>query len=183
MSATYVSLLRGINVSGQKSIKMADLKKLYESMGFKNVVTYLQSGNVIFSFQKILKSKLAEKIEQSIQKKYGFDVTVLVLEAGEIGRVRKQNPYLKKKGVDLLRLYVTFLAQPSSQLACADLKLPAGSSDEFTVSSNEIYLYCPGGYGETKLSNNFFEKKLKVKASTRNWNTVCALDDLEKSLK
>ena len=176
---TYISLLRGINVSGQKSIKMADLKKLYESLGFNDVVSYLQSGNVVFSAPKTATAKLETKIQEAIQKKYGFDVAMFVLEPATMHRIRQTNPYLKKKGIDLTRLYVTFLAELSSKLpAAANLTPPVGSTDEFKVGPQEIYLHCPGGYGKSKLSNNFFEAKLKVQATTRNWNTVCALDDM-----
>ena len=92
------------------------------------------------------------------------------------------NPFIKKKGIQLDKLHVTFLGTlPESSLVKAIEKLNF-SPDEFVITGREIYLHCPGGYGNTKLSNNFFEKKLFVKATTRNWNTVNKLWEMAKEI-
>lgn len=176
---TYISILRGINVSGQKKILMADLKTLYESLKLKDVVTYIQSGNVIFKTSDKADDKtLAAKIEKAISKKYGFEVPVIVRSAEEMQAVLKNNPLLKDKTVNPERTYVTFLSEPPSKEALAALSKTDFSPDRFIVTGKEIYLFVPVSYGETKLSNNFFEKKLKVTATTRNWKTVNKLAEL-----
>ena len=172
---TYISILRGINVSGQKKILMSDLKALYESLGFKNVVTYIQSGNVIFQFKKETDAKLSQMIEAAISKKYQFDVPVIIRSLEEVEKIIAWNPFLNKKNTVIERLHVTFLAEiPSKE----KFSFPP---DEFIIAGKEVFLHTPNGYGNTKLSNNFFENKLKVKATTRNWKTVNKLEELAKN--
>jgi uncharacterized protein (DUF1697 family) len=165
----YVALLRGINVSGQKIILMELLRKAFEKKGFKEVRTYLQSGNVIFDSPKPV---LARAIEKLVLDDFGFEVTVVVRSPAELGKVIRANPFIKKKGVDLSRLYVTFFAEAPAKSALKALAAFDAGRDEWHADGNEIFLHCPGGYGETKLSNNLFEKKLALKATTRNWKTV-----------
>lgn len=175
---TYVSLLRGINVSGQKPVRMQDLKSLYESLGFQQVVTYVQSGNVVFRSPEEDQHSLASRIEIGIQQSFGYQVPVFIRDEAELQQIKVSNPFLHQEGTVLDRLYVTFLAAPLAQHSLVDLEVPAQSNDEFRVIGREIYLHCPGGYGRTTLSNNFFEKKLGKLATTRNWKTVTALCDL-----
>ncbi len=172
-------MLRGINVGGGKIIKMADLKAMYESLGFNNVVTYIQSGNVIFASKEERADNVCASIVAAIKKKFKFDVSVLICEPGEIEKIIKKNPFIGQKGVDEKRLYVTFLSEkPSRALVKALAPLTSKSQDEYRVIGKEIYLHCPGGYGVSHLSNNFFEKQLKVTATTRNWTTVNILASL-----
>jgi uncharacterized protein (DUF1697 family) len=173
---TYISILRGINVSGHKLIKMADLKALYESLGFKEVITYIQSGNVIFKAEK--KGDLAAIIGKKIQDKYKFEVPILVRKVEEIKHVSETNPFLKEKGIDKEKLHVTFLREAPSKTNLDAIKKIDHSPDRHIVIDREVFLYCPGGYGNTKLSNSFFESKLKVQATTRNWKTINKLVEL-----
>ncbi len=178
---TYISLLRGINVSGQKPLPMADLKQLYESLKFKNVVTYIQSGNVIFTTDK-KEIEITSMIEKAIVKKFGFEVPVMVRKVKEFENVVATNPYTKSQSV-IEKRYVTFLEEtPEATLNTAINKIDL-SPDQFWITGKEIFLYCENGYGKTKLSNNFFENKLKVKATTRNWKTVNKLIGLANALK
>lgn len=167
-----LAMLRGINVSGQKKVPMAELKQLFEDMKFKNTRTYIQSGNVVFESKETDEAVLSKKIGKKILEKFGFEVPVVIRTAEEIATVLKKNPFLKEKGVAEDRLYVSFLAEIPAKELLEKIKVPDGTSDRFIISGKEVYLYCPGGYGETKLSNNFFESKLKVKATTRNWRTT-----------
>ena len=109
----FIALLRGINVSGQKQIKMPDLKALFEDIGFQDVETYIQSGNVIFSAKEKSNEKLETIISSGIIKKFGFDVQIIVITPEEIEYVLKSNPFIKKKK-DIEKLYVTFLANNPS---------------------------------------------------------------------
>jgi len=106
---TYISILRGINVSGQKNIQMSELKKAYEHLGLKNVITYIQSGNVIFQAdEKISDASLAEDIRNTILKKFKFEVPVILRKVSEWKKIISANPLLKEKGIDLERLHVSF---------------------------------------------------------------------------
>ena len=171
--ATYISILRGINVSGQKKIRMEDLKGLYEGLDFSEVTTYIQSGNVIFKTGLNLSiSGLSEKIEKAIEEKYHFHVPVIIRTADEIRKILSSNPFLDEDGLDREKLHVTFLEEKPQPTDVGAIQKFDFSPDRFWIIGKEVYLYCPGGYGNTKLSNTFFEKKLHVKATTRNWKTV-----------
>jgi uncharacterized protein (DUF1697 family) len=169
---TYISLLRGINVASHNRMKMEPLRSCLESLGFKQVRTYLQSGNLVFSGSTLPTQKLSENIEQQIHRDFGLSVPVISLTADELANVVENNPLLKQKGIDTSKLHVTFLAgSPQPQSLKRLDSLPAGT-DQFRCSGRIIYLSCPGGYGETKLSNVALEKCLLVRATTRNWMTV-----------
>ena len=179
---TYISILRGINVSGQKKILMTDLKALYETLGFENVSTYIQSGNVIFTTRKLLLNKdLTKKIEEAIFKKYDFDVPVIIRTGDEMEKVLAANPLLKEKNINVEKFHATFLEEEPSPEKIKLTRDLDYSPDKFRILGKEVYLYCPNGYGSTKLSNIFFESKLKVKATTRNWKTVNQLVVLAKT--
>ncbi len=173
--ATYISILRGINVSGQKKILMNELKILFEKEGFKNIVTYIQSGNVIFEAGKKTPQQLAQTISKAIEKQYGFEVPVIVRSIDVLQKLIASNPFLKTKNVPVEKLHVTFLSETPAAAELKVLQTFDHSPDQFEVIDQEVFLYCPESYGETKLSNKFFENKLKITATTRNWKTVNTL--------
>ena len=174
-------MLRGINVSGQKKIKMEELRALYESLNFKNVRTYIQSGNVIFEYPKSNISALANKIQNCIRRTFDFSVTVIIRTENEFQHLIENNPfYGENRKEDITKLHVTLLADTSSASFIDEVNKPEDDSDEFFMAGKEIYLFCPDGYGRTKLSNSYFEKQLGVSATTRNWKTINALCDIAK---
>lgn len=174
----YVSFLRGINVSGQKKIIMTDLITLYESLDFKNVKTYIQSGNVIFETdKKINDTKLARLIEDKITEQYNFNVPVIIRTIRELKNVILSNPYQQDKNIDMEKLYVTFLAKNPNATNLESLDNLNYLPDRFEFINKEIYIDCVS-YGNTKLSNNYFENKLKVGATTRNWNTLSKMIEI-----
>lgn len=166
-------MLRGINVSGHKRIRMQDLKALYESIGFINVTTYVQSGNAVFDSRSADAKKIAASIEAKIDQSFGYAVSVFVRTKNDFHLIIENNPFLSK--ADSTKLHVTFLAKLPAKTAVSRLPVPKGIADEFLLAGKEIYLYCPNGYGSTKISNNFFERHLDTRATTRNWRTVGAL--------
>jgi uncharacterized protein (DUF1697 family) len=167
--ATYVGLLRAVNVGGRK-LSMADLVRVTESVGGRDVRTYLQSGNVVFRGTKAVASGLAEALSDSC----GFDVPVLLRTPTDFDRILSGQPF----NVAEAELHVTFLdARPQAGLADA-IDTSGHGSDRFVVAGKEVYLHCPGGYGRTKLNNTFWERKLKVRATTRNWRSVRALAEM-----
>ena len=176
MANTYIALLRGINVSGHKKIKMPDLKAMFEALGFTNVRTYIQSGNVVFESNSA--KDLESKISAKIQAQFGFEVSVICRTAKEMEQVIARNPYAGMESFETEKLYVTFLQETPSKEKLEALKAFTFEPEMYTVSGKEIYVYCFNGYGNTKLENSFFEKKLKVAASTRNWRTVNKLIEM-----
>ena len=170
---TYVTILRGINVSGHNMIKMADLKKMFETLPFENVRTYIQSGNIVFNAKPENDQNLEKLIHDSIQKTFSFSVPVIVLEEKELKIVQQNNPFLTERNEDAAKLHVTFLDAIPEKDLFDKLKEKANfSPDEWILDGKTIYIFCPNGYGKTKLNNNFFENKLKVTATTRNWKTI-----------
>ena len=159
-------MLRGINVSGQKKIKMADFKNHLEELNFSDVQTYIQSGNAVFKNKKVTPKVLEINIAKKILKEYGFQVSVIVKSQEELTDILKNNPFLKDK--DTSRLYVTFLSEEPSSVNLEKLKGIDHSPEEYALKETTIYLYSPNGYGRAKMNNNFFENKLKVAATTRN---------------
>jgi len=173
---TFVALLRGVNV-GQNTLKMERLRQLWSELGFKNVTTYVQSGNIVFEAEGS-PSSWGAAIEQKLAGETRLPVAVLLRTPGELKDVIARNPFLKEKGFDRSKLHVTFLAGAAGKDALKKLSALNAGADQFRLSGKEVYLYCPGGYGRTKLSNNALEKVLSVKATTRNWNTVNKLYEI-----
>jgi uncharacterized protein (DUF1697 family) len=170
--ATYISLLRGINVSGKNKINMDELRCLYESLDFTHVRTYIQSGNVIFNTPEIESFVLSEKIEKEITQSLDFSISVLIRTDDDFRRIIENNPFITAKEEDFSRLYITFLYRSPAESVVRKLSELNSKPDEFSISNKEIYLHCPNGCGKTRLSNNFFEKKLGMPATSRNWKTV-----------
>lgn len=167
----YIALLRGINVSGKNIIKMEVLKSLFEQIGFKNVQTYIQSGNIVFSYKKEVLEKLRKKIQESIHKEFGYDVHVAICTAESFVEMVKANPFLKRRDVSEEKLYYTFVSETPVAKSVTHLQSLATEGEEIAIGTNILYLYVPGQYGKTKLSNSFIENKLKLSATTRNLKT------------
>lgn len=169
---TYISILRGINVSGQKLIKMDALRKTYENLGFLNIKTYVQSGNVIFDGEDMEINKLEKIISQQIEKDFGFEVPIIALTVNTLKQVIDHNPFSKDQNKDQTFLHVTFLSSEPDQYDLKVIEDKKQNGEDLFFTDNVVYLYCPNGYGRTKLTNNFLETKLKVRATTRNWKTT-----------
>lgn len=178
-----ISMLRGINVSGHKKVPMKELKALYEDLGFSRVSTYIQSGNVLFATDSKTPEKLPGQVEQKIKTHFGFDVPVIHRTPEELYTVLHHNPFLTEKEVQLNKLYVAFMATAALPEHIEKAQAYQTPADRFAVIGKETYLYLPDGYGTGKLHNNFFEAKLKVQATTRNWNTVNRLHELALELQ
>jgi uncharacterized protein (DUF1697 family) len=177
--AVYISILRGINVGGSRKIQMKDLKEIYESIGFQRVITYIQSGNVLFTAKNnIAGVNLSAEIEQAILEKLGMQVTVIIRTSNEMLEIIKGNPFLQDKNIDQDKLHVTFLSENPEKSEVNLINEKAFEPERFKFNGKNVYLYCPNGYGRTKLSNSLFENKLKQRATTRNWRTICKLSDI-----
>jgi uncharacterized protein (DUF1697 family) len=176
--ATFVSLLRGINVSGQRLITMVDLKRSFKGLGFDDVQTHLQSGNVVFDAEQDDPQGYASSIRKRILSDFGHSIKVLVLRSEKMQKIAISNPFLSVVDVEAKWLYATFLFQSVSKAKFNELKLPAQKEEKAVLIDQVMFLSCPHGYGRTKLNNRFFERTLDVSATTRNWNTVSTLAKL-----
>lgn len=170
---THIALIRGINVGGHKKLKMADLKLLFEELGFENVVTYIQSGNVVFTATKA--NGLAERISKEIEKQFGWEVPVLVKTANDIAKILIDCPFEESKKTEAY--FMLFATPPKQELmdTVAEISYP---NEEFFLTPECVYIYFGNGYGNAKLNNNFFEKKLKIAATTRNYRTLVKLVEI-----
>lgn len=172
---TYISILRGINVSGHKKILMNDLKNMYENIGFQDVITYIQSGNVIFKTNlKTTNTQLAKLIEDELKLQFGFDIPVIIRTIDDLKNMIILNPFSNEQ-ID--KLYITLLSNIPNTNNLEQLNLLSFLPDKFKIIDKEIYLSVVS-YGNTKLSNNFFENILKITATTRNIKTINKLIEL-----
>ena len=151
---------------------MDALRKLYVKLGFQNVTTYVQSGNVIFTDNDIDFKKLEQEISRQIEKDFGFDVPVIVLTIDKLKQITENNPFLNDPDKDKSFLYVTFLSSKPDLYDYKQIEDKIQNGEEIFFSDQAVYMYCPKEYGRTKLNNNFLEAKLKVRATTRNWRTT-----------
>lgn len=174
----FIALLRGINVSGQKIIKMDKLRSIFESMDYKNVITYIQSGNVIFDSEEEDPDVVRDRIVSELLTQLTFDIPVVIRTAKELQEVVQNTPYQTVNTAENEQRYVTLLSQSPTDEAIAKLLTFQNEVDEFYVKGLTVYLLIRKNYGESKFSNNFIEKKLGVPATTRNWETVNKLIQL-----
>lgn len=172
---THLALLRGINVSGHNMIKMDDLKALLERMGFQNVRTYIQSGNVFVDSEEEHGATVGFRIKQEIFKEWGYDVPIIVVTKEDLEACLNNNPYLKEKDSDTKKLYFTFISKELGDSSIHELKMSQVKPDEAVIDKNRIYVKYAVGAGKTRFDQKYIEKKLNVTATMRNWNTVTKL--------
>jgi uncharacterized protein (DUF1697 family) len=179
--ATFVALLRSINVGGRNKVPMADLRVLVSSLGFGDVATYLQSGNLVFTGSGSV-AGVAQKIEDALDAELGVAVPVIVRTAPQLNKLIGGNPYVDQAD-EPTTVHVSFLADVPSPQKVRELDELSGQfgDDRFEVIGSHVYLHCPGGYGETKLHNSFLERRLATTGTTRNWRTVTALGEMVRS--
>ena len=167
---TYIALLRGINVSGQKKIRMIELQKNLSEGGLVNVQTYIQSGNIVFQYKKEDHVEIETVIRSRIKRSFGFDVGVWVRSISDFKRIVNLNPFSGKE--QLAALYFVFLNKPADAGLVAGLENERFENEYFRIFDDCIFLICQIGYGKAKCNNNFFERQLRVQATTRNLRTV-----------
>ena len=172
----YIVLLRGINVGGNNKLPMAELRTLLTTNGYENVVTYIQSGNIILDSTKSVE-KTNEHIKLLIKQQFDYDIPVLTLTSEDIKKCFSENPYLKIED-NIKNLHVTFLKNIPENNLVTTLVINSTNNDTYSISGKTIYLHTPDGYQKTKFSNSQFEKKLKTQATTRNWRTTTKLFEI-----
>jgi uncharacterized protein (DUF1697 family) len=177
MSATYLALLRGVNVGGNNKLPMKDLIRVFVETGCNDVRTYIQSGNVMFSTDPDALAGLPGLITTRIASRFGIRTPVVLRTSEQIAGVVANNPFLLE-GAEDARLYVMFLADHPSPGRVDGLDPDRSPPDRFIVRGQEVYLRIPNGAATTKLTNSYFDSKLSTTSTVRNWRTVTTLLEL-----
>ncbi len=177
----YIALLRGINVSGHRLIKMADLRALCERLGLHRVQTYIQSGNILFESEEEA-GVLGSRLEEGIRETFGFEVPVVLRTAAELGRVIQDCPFPAEGLVEGEYVHVSLLAEAPSQEGIDRLRAVSVAPDEFRLVGREIYILFRQSSHKSKLSNALIEQKLRVPATLRNWQTMSKLLELARDM-
>ncbi|MEO8648729.1 MAG: DUF1697 domain-containing protein [Acidobacteriota bacterium] len=167
----YVALLRGINVGGNTMVKMDELRTMFESLGFKNVKSYINSGNLAFDSKKANEANLSAKIEVAVEKHVAKPVLVMVRVQQDIERILANNPFEGKYKTHK-EMHVLFLKKEMANDDRHRLMEAGGDNERYEVDGREIYCHLPMGVADSLVGKGFIEKKLKTVATGRNWRTV-----------
>jgi uncharacterized protein (DUF1697 family) len=178
-----ISMLRGVNVGGHNKIKMEALRALYESIKLREAQTYVQSGNVIFRTDERDIARLAKRIEDGIERKFGFRPDVILRTAAEMREVIARNPFAKRRGILPGKLLVSFLVSDPGEEAREELLQIKCDPEELRIEGREMYIYFPNGVGRSKLSLVRLEKTLKTPGTGRNWNSVTKMLEIAEKLE
>jgi uncharacterized protein (DUF1697 family) len=177
MAEAYVALLRGVNVGGKNRLPMIDLCAMFSAAGCASVQSYIQSGNVVFQAAPRVAGGIAAVIADRIAKDFGYRTPVVLRTSQELADAIAHNPFFAA-GKQQEWLHVTFLADQPSPAAVRTLDSHRSPPDEFIVRGRDIYLHLPNGAGRSKLTNQYFDSRLKTVSTSRNWRTVNQLLEL-----
>lgn len=177
----YIAMLRGINVGGHKRVKMETLRRSFEKLGFEQVQTHIQSGNVVFKARRISEAILSKRIEEKIIADFGFAVSVICRSADELCGIIESNPFLKQRGILPEKLHVTFLSGAPATAAIKTVKDLIAPPDQARFLGKEIYFYLPNGVSGSILMKRPLDRLLGVITTTRNWRTVNTLSEMCKN--
>jgi uncharacterized protein (DUF1697 family) len=177
MSTAYAALLRGINVGGKTQIAMPELQSLVTELGFTDVRTYVRSGNLVFRSDSSDASAVAGRLERRIGEAFDVAPAVLLRTKAELGAIADRNPFLGQEP-DPVKLHVVFLETEPPAERRAELDPDRSPPDRFQLDGRELYLHLPNGAGRTKLTLDYIERRLGVRGTGRNWNTVLKLLEL-----
>ncbi len=175
---TFVILLRAVNVGGTGKLPMASFRKLLEDLGYRNVETYIQSGNAVVDATGSARS-VSKAVTVALERRMKAEVSVMVRTHQELGRVIAANPFLTEAAADGARVHVAFLAGPPGKQGRAALeqiiaKYPE-RRDRYHLAGDTLYLHLPDGAAETKFSGKTLDRAIGVAGTGRNWNTVLKL--------
>lgn len=176
--ATYIAFLRGVNVGGHNKIAMSDLKKMLTGLGFQDILTYIQSGNIVFTSRAIDPSAIGKTVKQGLKDRFSIDAEVLVVSLEGLLNIIEANPFGEAGLGEGEKIYVTFLSKDPEGRLVEKLAKVDGRGDKLGVVGRTAYLLCLKGYSETAYSNNMIEKALGVVATTRNLDTVKKLAEM-----
>lgn len=173
-----VAFFRGINVGGNQAVRMDALKEMHEALDLKDVVTHIQSGNVVFSSDDEDTAQISKLIEEGFAQNFGFRVSVTTRTSAEIDAIINNNPLANMNAKEAKWVLVVFLVSEPVATAQEDLQKAYTGLEEFIVAGREVYIYYPDGMGRSKLTLPFMERRLKAVGTGRNWNTVLKLQQI-----
>jgi uncharacterized protein (DUF1697 family) len=177
MSETHVALMRGINVGGKNKLPMKDLAALFEEVGCRQVLTYIQSGNVVFDADTTTAERSRTHVPELLAERFGYRVPVVLRTARELRAAAARHPFLDEAD-DAKHLHVGFLADAPSAEAVETLDPARSAGDSFAVLGREVFLHVPGGMARTKLTTDYFDRRLGTVMTVRNWRTVTTLIEM-----
>jgi uncharacterized protein (DUF1697 family) len=175
-STVFVALFSGINVGGNRIVKMAELKGFFEGLGFTDVATYVQSGNVVFRAKKGDAAALTQQLEAAFEKKWGFNSRIMVRDARWFERLVKDNPYPEVAG-EPTKLHAYALEREPTADETKRLADKCTGPERFEIKGDVLYLHAPDGLGKSVFAN-LIPRTLKVPGTARNWRSVLALLDM-----
>jgi uncharacterized protein (DUF1697 family) len=178
-----ISMLRGVNLGSHNRIKMDALRSLYESLKLESPQTYVQSGNVLFRTKEKNMPQLAKKIQDSIERKFGFRPEVIARTTEELRNAIAANPFSKRRDIEPGKLLVTFLASEPAPGMESALDAFKAYPEELCLKGRELYIYFPNGAGKSKVPWSSVEKWLKVTGTARNWNTVTKMLEMAEKME
>ncbi|PYT45056.1 MAG: hypothetical protein DMG45_02720 [Acidobacteria bacterium] len=181
--AVIISMLRAVNVGGHNKIKMDALRALYESLKLRDAQTYVQSGNVIFRSNERDIARIAKRIEEGIERKFGFRPAVILRTAAEMREVIARSPFAKRHGIEPGKLVVSFLAGDPGEEAREKVRQIKCDPEELRIEGRELYIYFPNGQGRSKLSGAALEKMLKTQGTGRNWSSVTKMLEMAEKME
>ena len=178
----FISLFRGINVGGNRLVKMTELKTLHESLSLQNVTTYIQSGNVVFTSDIADATQLERNIEKAFEERFSFHSHVAVRSLPDLQAIIANTPFQHSHDKESKWIAVLFLVTPAADNALEEIRKVYNGPEEIVILGKEAYIYYPEGMGRSKLTPALLEKKLGASNTARNWNTVLKLQELAVSL-
>lgn len=172
---TFVVLLRAVNVGGTGKLSMADFRAALEELKYRDIQTYIQSGNAVFAASGDAK-KIAAAIAERLQKRTGARTEVMVRTHEQLGAVIAGNPYAAEAAENGAKVHVAFLAGPAAETARAALEAIVARypsrRDRYHLAGSHIYFHFPDGAAETKFTGKTLDRAIGVAGTARNWNTV-----------
>ncbi len=175
VAVRVAALLRGVNIGPGKRIAMPALREIAESLGHRDVETYLQSGNVVFTPAERAHGDLGRALEAAIADATGLDVPVLVRSGEDLARIVAANPYAVG---DPTRVVVAFLGEAVAPARLGLGDLASYAPDELTQIGRELFISVPNGQGRSKLMEALTKRRLPTVVTVRNWRTVVALAEM-----
>lgn len=178
-----ISMLRGVNLGPHNRIKMEDLRAMYASLKLQDPRTYVQSGNVLFKTKERNETKLSSRIQDGIEKKFGFRPDVILRTTEELRAAITKNPFAGRKNIDPSKFLVTFLSAEPGAEAREKLLAIDTAPEELRLVGREIFIYYTNGLARPKFQWIKAEKILKVSCTGRNWNSVTKMLEMAEEME
>jgi uncharacterized protein (DUF1697 family) len=176
--ASWVVLLRGVNVGGANRLAMSDLRDLIGSLGHSEVTTYIQSGNLLMTSPRVDRAAIAAEICAGIESSFGLVVSTILRTPDELRAGIAANPFVAEAEADAARVHIMFLSAAPRPDDVAQLEPDRFGADRFALLGSDLFLHYPDGAGRSKMNLDYFEKRLHVRGTARNLKTVATLIEL-----